>query len=140
MADDSMLDSGVSDSSGAFSFSLATGGQALAVYARAEAAGYVTTYVFPSYALWKDQRALSVWMLSVADRAGIVAGLCRVIADSGVNICELTTRSCPGPGGSPHYELAIVAEVPENADVRALREALGEVADRLVIDVALLRA
>jgi len=74
------------------------------------------------------------------DRAGIVAGLCRVIADSGVNICELTTRSCPGPGGSPHYELAIVAEIPENADVRALRQALGEVADRLVIDVALLRA
>ena len=72
------------------------------------------------------------------DRAGIVAGLCRVIANSGVNICELTTRSRPGPGGSPHYELAILAEVPESADVRALRESLAEVADQLVIDVALL--
>ena len=72
------------------------------------------------------------------DRAGIVSGLCRVIADSGVNICELTTRSRPGPGGSPHYDLAILAEVPESADPRALREALEEVADRLVIDVALL--
>jgi glycine cleavage system transcriptional repressor len=72
------------------------------------------------------------------DRAGIVAGLCRVIADSGVNICELTTRSRPGPGGSPHYELAILAEVPSSVDARALREALEEVADRLVIDVALL--
>ena len=72
------------------------------------------------------------------DRAGIVAGLCRVLADGGVNIAELSTRSRPGPGGSPHYELAILAEVPESVDVRALREALGEVADRLVIDVALL--
>lgn len=74
------------------------------------------------------------------DRAGIVSGLCRVIADSGVNICELTTKSRPGPGGSPHYELAILAEVPESADPRELREALEEVADRLVIDVALLPA
>jgi glycine cleavage system regulatory protein len=72
------------------------------------------------------------------DRAGIVSGLCRVLADSSVNICELTTRNRPGPGGSPHYELAVLAEVPDSADVRALREALEAVADRLVIDVALL--
>ena len=72
------------------------------------------------------------------DRAGIVAGLCGVLAGRGVNICELTTRSSPGPGGSPHYELRILAEVPENAEVRALREALEEVANRLVIDVAML--
>jgi glycine cleavage system transcriptional repressor len=72
------------------------------------------------------------------DRAGIVAGLCRVLADRSVNIAELTTRSRPGPGGSPHYELAILAEVPENLDVRELREALESEGDRLVIDVALL--
>jgi len=72
------------------------------------------------------------------DRAGIVAGLCRVLADCAVNICELTTRSRPGPGGSPHYELSILGEVPESADVRALREGLEAVAERLVIDVALL--
>jgi glycine cleavage system regulatory protein len=34
----------------------------------------------------------------------------------------------------------VTAEVPESADVRALREALEAVADRLVIDVALLPA
>ena len=38
------------------------------------------------------------------------------------------------------YELAILAELPENVDARALREALEEVADRLVIDVAMLPA
>ena len=74
------------------------------------------------------------------DRAGIVAGLCRVLADRGVNIAELATRSRPGPGGSPHYELTIMAEVPESTDARTLREALEAEGDRLVIDVALLPA
>jgi glycine cleavage system regulatory protein len=60
-----------------------------------------------------------------------------VLADRAVNIAELTTRSRPGPGGSPHYELAILAEVPETLDPRALREALEREADRLVIDVTL---
>jgi glycine cleavage system transcriptional repressor len=72
------------------------------------------------------------------DRAGIVAGLCRVLADRSVNIAELSTRSRPGPGGSPHYELTILAEVADTNDVRELREALEQEGDRLVVDVALL--
>ena len=72
------------------------------------------------------------------DRAGIVAGVCRLLADHGVNIAELSTRSRPGPGGSPHYELDITAEVPENQDVKELQDMLEAEADRLVIDVALL--
>ena len=51
---------------------------------------------------------------------------------------ELTSRSLPGPGGSPNYELKILAEVPESLDARELREALETEGDRLVIDVALL--
>jgi len=74
------------------------------------------------------------------DRAGIVASLCRVLADRGVNIAELATHNRPGPGGSPHYVLSILAEVPESEDVRVLREALEAEADRLVVDVALLPA
>jgi glycine cleavage system transcriptional repressor len=72
------------------------------------------------------------------DRAGIVAGICRALADRSVNIAELTTRSRSGPGGAASYELTIVAEVPENLDSRTLREALEAEADRLLIDVALL--
>lgn len=72
------------------------------------------------------------------DRAGIVASLCRVLADRSVNIAELTTRSRPGPGGSPHYELRMSLEVPDSTDPRALRDALEAEADRLVIDVALM--
>jgi len=72
------------------------------------------------------------------DKAGIVASLCRALADRGVNISELSTRSRPGPGGSPHYEMTLVAQVPEHVDVRELREALEREADRLVIDVSLM--
>jgi glycine cleavage system transcriptional repressor len=72
------------------------------------------------------------------DKAGIVAGLCRVLADHSVNIAELSTRSRPGPGGSPHYEMTLVAQVPVRLDARELREALEREADRLVVDVALM--
>jgi glycine cleavage system transcriptional repressor len=74
------------------------------------------------------------------DRAGIVAGICRELAQRGVNIVELTTQSRPGPGGSPHYEMALRVELPGDLDPRALREALEAEADRLVIDVALMPA
>ncbi|MEE8507731.1 MAG: ACT domain-containing protein [Myxococcota bacterium] len=72
------------------------------------------------------------------DRAGIVAAICGVLAERSVNIAELSSKSRPGPGGSPHYELIITVELPESGDSRELREALEREADRLVIDVALL--
>jgi glycine cleavage system regulatory protein len=74
------------------------------------------------------------------DKAGIVASICGVLAERGVNIVELASRSKPGPGGAPAYELDLKAEVPDACDVRALREALDEQADRLVLDVALMPA
>ena len=82
---------------------------------------------------------MRLWRLQAAgeDRAGIVAGLCRVLAESGVNIAELSSRSRPGPGGSPHYEVEMALEMPEGTDPKALRARLDEVADRLVIDVLL---
>lgn len=74
------------------------------------------------------------------DRAGIVSGLCRVLADRGVNIAELSSHSRPGPGGSPHYEMSLRVEVPDTLDIRELRGALEREADRLVIDVAVMPA
>jgi glycine cleavage system transcriptional repressor len=71
------------------------------------------------------------------DKAGIVAGVCRTLAEQGVNICELVSRSRPGPGGQPHYEMEIVVELPQRADEEGLRAALDAEADRLVIDVSL---
>ena len=72
------------------------------------------------------------------DKAGIVASICGVLADHAVNIVDLATRSRPGPGGSPHYEMRVTTEVPETLDPRVLREALEAEGDRLVIDVALM--
>ncbi len=71
------------------------------------------------------------------DRAGIVAGICRVLAEHGVNIAELTTRSRPGFGGQPHYEMTATVEVPERLDLATLRAELEREADRLLLDVEL---
>ena len=73
------------------------------------------------------------------DRAGIVASVCRALAERGINIADLSTRSLPGPGGSPHYQMTMAIEVPERLDVGDLRRVLDELADRLVIDLALER-
>jgi glycine cleavage system transcriptional repressor len=74
------------------------------------------------------------------DRAGIVAGICGILAEHGVNITELASQSRPGPGGSPHYEMSLRAEIPEGVDPRALRESLEREGDRLVVDVSLMPA
>ena len=70
-----------------------------------------------------------------ADKAGIVAGICRVLAEHQVNIADLATRGRPGEGGSPHYELTMTVEVPERLDLALLGAALEHEADRLRIDV-----
>ena len=71
------------------------------------------------------------------DRAGIVAGICGVLGEHGVNITELKSQSHPGPGGSPHYQLNISAAAPRNVDASEIDAALGREADRLVIDIKL---
>ena len=75
-----------------------------------------------------------------ADKAGIVAGICRVLAEHQVNIADLATRGRPGEGGSPHYEMTMTVEVPERLDVAVLGAALDREADRLRIDVEIERA
>jgi glycine cleavage system transcriptional repressor len=71
------------------------------------------------------------------DRAGIVAGIGRVLAEHGVNIADLVTRSRPGWGGQPHYEMVATVEVPERRDIEALRAALEREAEHLLLDVEL---
>jgi len=74
------------------------------------------------------------------DRAGIVAGVCRVLAEHAVNIAELSSVARPGPGGSPHFEMTVTVEVPEHVSEPTLRAALQQEADRLVVDVVLCSA
>ena len=84
----------------------------------------------PGHTLWRV-------VASGADRAGIVAGICRTLAEHDVNIADLASRSRTGQGGSPHYEMTITVEVPERRETDALRAALEAEADRLVIEVEL---
>lgn len=82
----------------------------------------------PGFALHRVQAAGT-------DHAGIVAGICRTLAEHGVNIAELSSASRPGEGGAPHYELRILAEVPESLPLSRLRFALEREANRQVIGV-----
>jgi glycine cleavage system transcriptional repressor len=71
------------------------------------------------------------------DRAGIVAGICRVLAEYEVNIADLSTTSRPRFGGQPHYELVATVEVPEGLPLETLRSALDREADRLLLHCAI---
>ncbi len=71
------------------------------------------------------------------DRAGIVAGICRVLADQRVNIADLSSESLPSPSGSALYRMTILAEVPEKLDVPELSKALDETGQAIGVDVSL---
>lgn len=72
------------------------------------------------------------------DKAGIVARVCRVLADRDVTIREMKTLSRPEPGtGTPLYTMRIEMGVPAGEDVARLRAALESIADDLKIEIAL---
>jgi len=72
------------------------------------------------------------------DKAGIVARVCRILAERDVTIQEMKTFSRPeAETGTALYTMRIEMGVPERADVSGLREALDRAADELRIDVTL---
>lgn len=71
------------------------------------------------------------------DRAGIVARVCRVLADHGVNIADLESASLPTPSGAVLYRMTIRAEVPEDLSPSLLGKALDEAGAPIGIDVIL---
>ncbi len=73
------------------------------------------------------------------DRAGIVARLCRVLADQRVNIADLESSSVPTPSGTSVYRLSIRGEVPDTLDPNVLRKALEEAGEAIGVDVTLRR-
>jgi glycine cleavage system transcriptional repressor len=74
------------------------------------------------------------YVLSVhgADRPGIVSAVTRVVADHGGNITDLTTRLA----GSL-YVLVAEVELPTDADVPALHDALAAAARELGVEASL---
>ena len=71
------------------------------------------------------------------DRAGIVAGICRTLADHHVNIADLHSSTLPSPSGAALYRMNVLAEVPDSLDPARLAKALEERGAQLGVDVSL---
>jgi glycine cleavage system transcriptional repressor len=75
------------------------------------------------------------------DKAGIVARVARCLADHGINITHMETRSRPEPGsGTAIYTMQIRMDVQDAVGVPALRERLERIADELHIHIDLTAA
>ena len=75
------------------------------------------------------------------DKAGIVARVCRVLAERDVTIREMKTLSRPGPEtGTQLYTMRIEIGIPEGLDPGTLRRALETVAEDLRIEIAVSEA
>lgn len=74
------------------------------------------------------------------DKAGIVARICRCLADRGVNIADLRSQTRPLPQtGTTIYTMQILIEVPETMDAGALDRDLDRIANDLRIEISLNR-
>ncbi|MCP4003352.1 MAG: hypothetical protein GY725_04075 [bacterium] len=71
------------------------------------------------------------------DRAGIVAGICRCLADQRVNIADLRSASIPSPSGSSLYRMTVLAEVPDHLEAAELTKLLDQIGADLGVDVSL---
>jgi glycine cleavage system transcriptional repressor len=72
------------------------------------------------------------------DKAGIVARVCRVLAERDVTIREMKTSSRPeAESGTPLYTMRIEMGVPGSVKPSELEAALDRVAEELKIDVTL---
>lgn len=71
------------------------------------------------------------------DRAGIVARVCRALAEQKINIADLHSATTASPSGAALYRMTLLAEVPENLELSTLGEQLDEVGASLGIEVTL---
>jgi len=72
------------------------------------------------------------------DKAGIVAGVTRCLADHGVHITDLRGVVTPTPqAGTPLYTLRIRMALPPQVAPAALSEELAGVADKLGVDLTI---
>lgn len=82
-----------------------------------------------------DTTRLSLQLLGT-DRPGIVSDITAVLASHGVSIDALTTDTREAPmSGGVLFEATADLDVPHDADVGALRLALEELANELMVDI-----
>ena len=72
-----------------------------------------------------------------ADRAGIVARICRTLADEKVNISDLVSETIPSPSGAALYRMTVEIEVPDGVAADALANALEAAGHEIDVDVTL---
>ncbi len=86
----------------------------------------------------EDDRVRYELELVGADRPGIVAEISALLASRGVSIEDLFTELVDAPmAGGRLFEARAVLLAPESTSVEGLRDALEELADRLMVDVHL---
>jgi len=74
------------------------------------------------------------------DKAGIVARISRCLANRGIHIADLRSRSTPVPeSGTPVYTLTLRMNLPvdSDAELEPLRKDLAAIADELRVDVSI---
>jgi glycine cleavage system transcriptional repressor len=79
-----------------------------------------------------------MWTVSIygADRRGIVNGIAKILADSGVNVVDLSTRLAGDPD-APVYSMVLEVTVPPTVDPNALRTELESTASSLGVECSL---
>lgn len=101
---------------------------------------HLTVFVRPLEGLPQSSISADAVRLSVTvegiDKAGIVAGVTRCLADHSVHITDLRGHITPTPqAGTPLYTLRIRMVLPPQLDPATLREGLRAVADRLGVEL-----
>jgi glycine cleavage system transcriptional repressor len=85
-----------------------------------------------------ERRTLFELTATGVDKAGIVARVCRLLADRDATILEMKTVSRPeAESGTPIYTMRIEMGLPDALDRTELRSALDRVAEELRIEIGL---
>lgn len=90
--------------------------------------------------LAKPKEITELYELSTTglDRMGIVYHVSRLLADQGINIEDMHTKSTPSPeSGTPIFTMKILLQVPVEVSPTDLLEKLNRLAEKLAIDISL---
>ena len=72
------------------------------------------------------------------DRMGIVYHVSRLLADQGINIIDMQTKSTPSPeSGTPLFTMKIVLQVPVELAIPDLLKKLNRLGEELAIEISL---
>jgi glycine cleavage system transcriptional repressor len=72
------------------------------------------------------------------DRMGIVYHVSRLLADQGINIADMHTKTAPSPeSGTPIFTTKILLQIPVGVSPGDLLEKLNRLGEKLTIDISL---